>query len=186
MSNIITPVDFEKLDELLTATHYSPNLKETLVNSFKFGFDLRYRGPEDVQMKSKNLKLTVGSTGELWEKMMKETRLKRFAGPFEKIPFKNFIQSPVGLVPKDGGKKTRLIFHLSYPRDSGKSVNENTPQELCSVQYPAFDEAVKLCLKAGRGCSAGKSDLTSAFRHLGIRKQDWKFLVMKAKKPRRW
>ena len=47
---------------------------------------------------------------------MKEVKLKRFAGPFESSPFEDFIQSPVGLVPKDNGKDTRLIFHLSYPR----------------------------------------------------------------------
>ena len=47
---------------------------------------------------------------------MKEIAEKRMAGPFEDIPFEHFIQSPIGLVPKDGGKKTRLIFHLSYPR----------------------------------------------------------------------
>ena len=42
----------------------------------------------------------------LWNKVMKEVEAKRFAGPFEKIPFDNFIQSPIGLVPKDGGKST--------------------------------------------------------------------------------
>ena len=43
---------------------------------------------------------------------MNEVRLGRVAGPFEKIPFTNYTQSPVGLVPKDGSKKTRLIFLL--------------------------------------------------------------------------
>ena len=44
---------------------------------------------------------------------MKEVSLGRIAGPFEKIPFTNFMQSPIGLVPKTGGK-THLIFHLSF------------------------------------------------------------------------
>ena len=51
----------------------------------------------------------------LWNKVMKEVKEKRFAGPFKEIPFEHFIQSPIGLVPKDGGKYYRLIFHLSYP-----------------------------------------------------------------------
>ena len=72
---------------------------------------------------------------------------------------------------------------MSYPRNTGKSVNQNTPKELSTVQYAQFDDAIKLCLKAGKNCKAGKSDMTSAFRHLGIRKEDWKFLVMKAKNP---
>ena len=47
----------------------------------------------------------------------------------KKPPFEHFIQSPISLVPKDNGAKTRLIFHLSHPR-SGKyrSVNAGIPQ----------------------------------------------------------
>ena len=51
------------------------------------------------------------------------------------------------------------------------------------MQYPDFDDAVRLCLKAGKGCAAAKSDMSSAFRHFGIKKKHWKFLVMKAQHP---
>ena len=44
---------------------------------------------------------------------MKEVKAERVAGPFESIPYENYIQSPIGLVPKSGNK-TRMIFHLSY------------------------------------------------------------------------
>ena len=56
---------------------------------------------------------------------MKEVRLKRVAGPFKEIPFESFIQSAIGLVPKAGSDKTRLIFHLSYKFNSDglESVN---------------------------------------------------------------
>ena len=77
---------------------------------------------------------------------MAEVKLGRFAGPFDKPPLEYFVQSPIGLVPKDKGLKTRFIFHLSYPR-SGNSVNSGIPKELCTVKYPDFDEAVKLCLR---------------------------------------
>ena len=99
-------------------------------------------------------------------------------------PFKYYKQSPIGLVPKDGGRKTRLIFHLSHPRKwPDRSVNGQTPKDLCKVKYPSFDDAVRLCLKICHFCQAAKSDLTSAFRHLGIRKEDWHLLVMKAECP---
>ena len=42
--------------------------------------------------------------------------------PLMSPPFEYFVQSPIGLVPKDKGKKMRLIFHLSFPKD-GDSVN---------------------------------------------------------------
>ena len=110
-------------------------------------------------MKAPNLKLTIGTKTDLWNKVMKEVQAKRYAGPFESIPFKDdYIQSPIGLVPKDNGKKTRLIFHLSYPRGTGTSVNARTPAEMSTVAYPSFNEAVKLCITEGRFCKIGKSD----------------------------
>ena len=74
---------------------------------------------------------------------MNEVELGRFAGPYEDIPFENYIQSPIGLVPK-AGNKTRLIFHLSYTfKNRNKSVNFWTPQELCSVKYNDLDSEVR-------------------------------------------
>ena len=125
----------------------------------------------------------IGNRVILWNKVMKEVKAKRYAGPYKQIPFDNYIQSPIGLVPKDGGKDTRLIFHLSYPRGKGTSVNANTPKELCNVKYPDFNEAIQLCIKAGIGCKTAKSDMQSAFRNLGIKKEHWKYLVMMAISP---
>ena len=78
----------------------------------------------NVRRLSPNLKLRVSNVTVLWNKVMKEVKAKRYAGSFamDNPPFEYFIQSPIGLVPKDGGKATKLIFHLSYPR-SGQSVN---------------------------------------------------------------
>ena len=148
------------------------------------GFDIGYRGPENVTIKSPNLKFRkVGDEKTLWNKVMKEVKVKRYTGPFADIPFEHFIQSPIGLVPKDNGKDCRLIFHLLYPRGTGASLNANTPAEMCSVKYSDFNKAVQLCMKAGIGCKIGCSDFSSAFRHLGIKKKHWKFLVMKARSP---
>ena len=186
LENIYTPVDPEKLRELLIQTKYGKTETDFLYNGFKYGFDIGCQELEDIQIRQKapNLKFTVGNKTELWNKVMKEVQLKRYAGPFESIPFSNFIQSPIGLVPKDNGTKTRLIFHLSYPRN-GISVNSATPEERKSVKYPSFDEAIKLCQKIGsKGkCRIAKSDLSAAFRHFGIRKEHWKILIMKAIDP---
>ena len=139
-------------------------------------------------MLSPSLKLNVGSEVILWNKVMKEVGKKRFAGPFSEIPFKNFIQSPIGLVPKDNGKDVCFIFHLSYPRQPKGSVplslNANTPAEDCSVQYCDFDMAVRLCMAEGKSCKMAKSDMSLAFRNLGIRKTHWKYLILKAVNPK--
>ena len=83
------------------------------------GFCLEYQGPTDIQQRAPNLKLNgVGNPTVLWNKVMKEVKAKRYAGPFKEIPFKNFIQSPIGLVPKDNGKDVQLIFSLVIPEKS--------------------------------------------------------------------
>ena len=103
------------LHQLLIETKYDKRKTDYLIQGFTKGFDIGYRGKEDVKYRTQNLKLN-GPEEKLilWNKVMKEIKAKRFAGPFEQIPFTNYIQSPIGLVPKDGGKDHRLIFHLSY------------------------------------------------------------------------
>ena len=130
---------------------------------------------------------------------MKEVKVGRVASPFKDPPFENFIQSPIGLVPKDGGKKTRLIFHLSYDFKDGQSVNYHMPKELCSVKYRDLDHAVTNCLhvfnqqqnseflseeQKQQPIFMGKTDVQSAFRLLPMSKRSWAWLIMKAKNPK--
>ena len=111
-------------------------------------FTWGYNGPSKVKQCAPNLTLQVDSELELWNKVMKEVSLGRYAGPYQEIPFKYYIQSPIGLVPKDNGKSTRMIFHLSYPKGSdGTSVNDNILHELCKVKYPDFSDAIRLCIQ---------------------------------------
>ena len=172
------------LHQLLIETKYDKRKTDYLIQGITKGFDIGYRGKEDVKYRAQNLKLN-GPEKKLilWNKVMKEIKAERFTGPFDQILFTNYIQSPIGLVPKDGGKDHRLIFHLSYPWGKGKSLNENTPASLCSVQYLDFNRAIELCRLAGIGCKCSKSDMKSAFRNLGILKAQWKYLIMTAQSP---
>ena len=139
-----------------------------MVQGFKEGFSLGFEGNLEVKRRAPNLKFTIGDEIELWNKVMKEVKELRYAGPFETSPFEHYIQSPIGLVPKDGGKQTRLIFHLSYPR-TGQSVNSQTPHDKCKIRYCSFDDAIRRCLEEGRSCSISRSDMKAAFRNLGPR-----------------
>ena len=188
LTNIKTPVLPDVLQQLLTESSNDKQKTKFLVDSFRNSFPIGYQGDRNIQQTAPNLKITVGTKIDLWNKVMKEVEVGRYAGPYESIPFKNYIQSPIGLVPKDGGRATRLIFHLSYPRAKGKNVtssslNANTPRDLCSVTYADFNSAIKLCIKKGDNCKIGKTDVKSAFRNLGIRPEDWMLLVMKAESP---
>ena len=185
LENIITPVDPVAFERLLVKSKYDPKKTEFIVKGFSEGFDLGYEGPSNIQLRSKNLKFKgVGNEVILWNKVMKEVSLGRYAGPFREIPYDNFIQSPIGLVPKDGGADVCLIFHLSHPRSEvGKSVNSNIPERLCSVKYPDFNDAIRLCLATGKGCKLAKSDFRLAFRNAPLRRGVWRWLILKAVSP---
>ena len=175
-----------------------------MVNGFRHGFDLGYDGPKIRRSTAANLPITVGSKIEMWNKLMKKVMLKRVAGPYDSIPYDNYIQSPIGLVPKAGGEQTRLIFHLSYdfgPEEKDKSVNYHTPAKICMVKYYDLDHAVQAINKLrtvgeqvrkqqGRHQDfrpvivyQSKTDIKSAFRLAPLKKSCWAWLIMAAQNP---
>ena len=191
LEGIITPVNPDILEQLLVTSNYDSQEMNFLVNGFRHGFDIGYKGPHNRKDMADNIPLQVGSKEELWSKIMKEVKAKRFAGPFRKPPFKNFVQSPIGLVPKSGGK-TRLIFHLSYDfpetdenGNEHKCINFYTPKELCSVTYRGIDYAVLSSFKWERpgACFYSKTDVQSAFRVLPLSPKCIHLLLMKAVNP---
>ena len=148
LESICMLVNVDHLEELLNNADYSQTETKFLVDGFRTGFNIEYHGPKDQRHTVKNIPFLPGIRDkyELWQKIMKEVKLKRFAGPFEQVPFKHFVQSPIGLVPKAGGK-TRLIFYLSYnfseDLDRDGSINHFTPKDLCTVMYNDLDYAVQ-------------------------------------------
>ena len=183
--NIITPVNAEVLLNYLVKANYDATETSFLYVGFKEGFRLEYNGPTNRRDKSNNIPLRIGSKTELWNKMMKEVKQSRVAGPFkeDEIPFRNFIQSPIALVPK-GEDKTRMIFHLSYDFDEYYSVNHYIPDNLCLVQYSDLDNAVISALELNTTpIFYGKTDVSSVFRLVPLNKSSWAWLVMMAEDP---
>lgn len=181
LSTVVTPVNWTEFHRVLLETGYQQEEIDYLRQGFTQGFSLEYQGPRDRQMTANNLKLRVGSKRQLWDKIMKEVKLGRVAGPFMKPPFRCYIQSPIGLVPKHNPGDNRLIFHLSFPE--GESVNDYIPKEKATVQYQDLDCAVQMILEEPGEVYLSSADLSSAFRHCPIRPQDFPLLVMKAEHP---
>jgi hypothetical protein len=107
------------------------------------------------------------------EKIQKEVKLERMAGPFSTKPISTLHTSPIGIVPKHDGR-WRLIMHLSYP--PGQGVNSFIDQEDCSVQYSSFDEIVSIVSDLGKGALLGIRDIKSAFRLLPVHRADFGLL----------
>ena len=196
----MTPVKVDVLEQLLVETNYDVDKTRFLTEGFRTGFDIKYTSPTTRQSESRNLPFTVGNKEILWNKIMKEVEAKRVAGPYDKVPFDNYMQSPIGLVPKAGKDQTRLIFHLSYEfkikGQAGISLNSATPREFCSVVYNDIDHAVRQILilrdeamqtNGGDGPVVvyfAKSDVRGVFRLLPLSPHCWAWLIMKAENPR--
>ena len=199
LDNIVTPVNMEILVKLLKEADYAEQEITFLEDGFKNGFDIGYAGPTERHSETNNIPLRVGTKVQLWNKLMKEVKNKRVAGPFKTVPFDNYIQSPIGLVPKKGSDdQLHLIFHLSYNFDNDKNgedghqlLNAHTPKDRCSVKYRDLNFDVKAYLKLqGEGQNhrqktvfGGKTDIKSAFRLVPLKKSCWRWLVMKARDP---
>lgn len=96
LDTIVTPLDVEAYHKLLKESKFDEQKSEILIDGFTNGFDLGYRGPRNIKLEAKNLKLRVGSKLDLWNKIMKEVKEGRFAGGFRQPPFRFYIQSPLG------------------------------------------------------------------------------------------
>ncbi len=70
-----------------------------LSEGFQYGFKVEYHGPRQP-FECSNLISARQHEAELGEKIDKEIKAGRVAGPFREKPFPNFRLSPIGLVAK--------------------------------------------------------------------------------------
>ena len=101
------------------------------------------------------------------EKVSKELRLGRIAGPFGTPTFETFVTPSLGVVPKKESGAYRMIQHLSHP--PGVSVNDGIPFEKASVQYQIINHAIDHVKNIGRGSYKAKTDIAEAFRIIPIK-----------------
>jgi len=133
-----SPINVEKIEEKLQS-YPKRKAADLLLNGFKFGFKLAYTGNRE-QRDANNLKSILNLQDVALEKLEKEIKLGRIAGPFNYRPLPNLMISPIGLVPKSEQGKYRLIQHLSFPR--GSSINDGIDKDMCTVHYSNFDDAI--------------------------------------------
>jgi len=170
-----SPINVNSLLPLL-AKYPDQAVAEELAGGFTSGFRLGFKGIRAYR-ESKNLQSIKLNEKAALEKIQAEVELKRISGPYDKAPFKNFMSSPIGLVPKKETGKFRLIQHLSWPE--GNSINDFIDPDKCAVKYARFDDAVRLVQNAGSHCLMGKCDIASAFRLLPVHPDDHELLGFK-------
>ena len=86
LTTIVTPVKVDVLEKLLIQSNYCPHKTKFLVKGFTSGFSSGYKGDTKVQRMVPNLKFRIGNELVLWNKVMKEVKEGRYAGPFKEPP----------------------------------------------------------------------------------------------------
>ena len=66
----------DKLHQLLIESQYDTAETQFLINGFTHGFTIGCAGPVERQQRSHNLQLKYGTATDLWNKVMKEVKLK--------------------------------------------------------------------------------------------------------------
>lgn len=166
---VVTPIKVEAFKKLINGYQYD----SYLIEGFTTGFRLGYLGPRQPRL-SYNLPSALALPHIVDKKLGKEIELGRIQGPFNNIPFPNLQVSPIGCVPKKAPNEYRLIHHLSHPK--GSSINSFVCDELATVSYASFDDAIKLLLNSGQNSLLAKTDLDSAFRMIPIHQLDHELL----------
>ena len=175
VENLPTPICLEKLDEMLV--NYDQAKKQFLINGFKEGFYLGYKGQANCNIKVPNLLSTENHEEAVAVYLDKEINKGRIAGPFMEIPFKHFQLNPIGVVEKSVAGSFRIITNLSYPK--GSSINDNIPREFSQVSYSSIQDAAKLLLECGKNSYLAKCDIESAFRLIPLSPKQYHLLVYK-------
>ena len=166
-----TPVKIQALDR----QGYQQDLQDRLVRGFQWGFPIPSMLKNNPQKGAYvNHKSVQANIHTVKQNIDKEVLLGRMAGHFVSPPLKNFVTSPLGLVPKKEAGQFRLIHDLSFPR--GHSVNSNIDTYFATVQYENLDHCVDIIQKLGPDTLMAKADIQEAFRNVPIHPKDYKFL----------
>jgi hypothetical protein len=97
-NRVTTPIKVEELRTMLSG--YNEQKVTYLLDGFHHGFKLGHTG-ERKELHSKNLKSARENPSLVQDKINKELKAGRLAGPFTEAPFDDFCSSPIGLVPKN-------------------------------------------------------------------------------------
>ncbi len=175
---IETPVDHQRLGELLKRVSYPPDKVEYLVQGFAHGFKICHMGPKPPGY-PRNHQITECLPNIICSKINKE--IKCIAGPFQEHPILHLVLNPLGLVPKttkDGRDLPSLApldpksYHLIMDLRKSK-VNVGIAQEDSRVEYTEFDTIIGHCSRFRKGVFLAKIDIEVAYHHIPIHPDDW-------------
>ena len=178
-----SPINVVRLQEELK-NHPDRNFVDYLCNEIKFGFDTLVEEERITRIKeSRNLQSALKQPVVVDELVSKELPNNFVVGPFDQPPYEHYRVSPIGVAESKYSKKKRLIVDLSSPHGDGdhSSINSLIDKEQCSLKYIKVDDAVQSIKMLGKGTWLCKTDISNAFKLLGIKQSQWNFYMFKWK-----
>ena len=109
--NLPTPINPNKLGQLLVSANYPADLTKNLLEGFEAGFSIGFQGDRSSAMQSKNLKSYDNLESVVEQKLEKEIAKDRISSGYATPPYPNLFCSPIGLVPK----KSRRGVQINSP-----------------------------------------------------------------------
>jgi len=154
--------------ERLTVAYPELAVVHAILGICRFGARIRYQGYRDTITIHPNLssanEYPVTVTAELMEERTKH-RLEYHTSLRTLSP--HFTASPLSLTDKSDGLKRR-IHHLSYPPDTGTSINAGIPEMCGTITTSGIEDAISAIQLYGTECQLLKRDFQSAFRHIPV------------------
>ncbi len=159
----------------LLAGYPDPAPVHQILGALEHGLRLGYTGPFETTTRTsvRNLPLDAAGLAHL------RTEIAARVAAGSLLPASaadHLVCSPIGVVPKDGGRKLRTIHHLSYPRRGGPSVNDGIAAGFSTLAYEGLDRVLAL-VGLHKGAKLWKSDLSDAFRQFAVSDRDSRLLA---------
>ena len=80
LEHVVTPINVSVLAQRLRETEYDQKETQFLIEGFSKGFDIGYNRPLKRKKLSNNIPFSVGNAADMWSKVMKEVKCRRFCG----------------------------------------------------------------------------------------------------------
>ena len=155
------------------SSHPDNRFTADILHGIKHGVNIGYEGPRKPRT-HENWPSTYKYRDAVLDSIHNDVEKGRLLGPFMQPPLTNFVGSPMGAFPKKRSPGHRIIHDLSWP--PGESVNDYIPHDEFTLQYVTVDYIVECLQKCGEKCVLGKIDLSSAYKHILVRREDWELL----------
>lgn len=177
---VTTPINPTKTLTILSYLHIIDNwshIIEGLIN----GFDIGLRTLPTTTLIFPNHNSSNIDQEFIRSYIEAEQAAGRYSQPFQpsqlELLIGPFRTSPIGIVPKPGSSKLRMIQDLSYPRNNPTipSVNSLINADDFPTAWGSFDATTAMILTLPPGCLAATFDISSAYRLTPIRpdQQNW-------------